>query len=383
MAEGSLYRLAGCYQLPYQIDTLVDPRVRFGAMQAFVYDQPSIRVIFGVGALDRLPDEVARLGARRALVLATPEQRKDADEAARRLGGAAAGVYAEAVMHVPIETARAARETARRLQADCCVAVGGGSTIGLGKAIALESGLPIVAVPTTYAGSEMTPIYGLTEGGLKKTGRDRKVLPRTVLYDPALTVGLPRRISGPSGMNAIAHCVEALYAQDANPIISLFAAEGIRALARSLPIVVEEPEHLGARADALYGAWLAGSALGATSMSIHHKLCHTLGGTFNLAHADVHTVILPHATAFNREAAPDAMRIVAAAVGAHDAAQGIYDLAMRLGAPIALKDIGMPHEDLDRAARLATENPYYNPRPVEYAGVRQLLEDAYEGTRPG
>ena len=352
-------------------------------MQAFVYDQPSIRVIFGVGALDRLPDEVARLGARRALVLATPEQRKDADEAARRLGGAAAGVYAEAVMHVPIETARAARETARQLQADCCVAVGGSSTIGLGKAIALEGGLPIVAVPTTYAGSEMTPIYGLTEGGLKKTGRDRKVLPRTVLYDPALTVSLPRHISGPSGMNAIAHCVEALYAEDANPIISLLAAEGIRALARSLPIVVEEPQHLDARADALYGAWLAGSALGATSMSIHHKLCHTLGGTFNLAHADVHTVILPHATAFNREAAPDAMRIVAAAVGADDAAQGIYDLAVRLGAPIALKDIGMRHDDLDRAARLATENPYYNPRPVEYAGVRRLLEDAYQGTRPG
>jgi alcohol dehydrogenase class IV len=351
-------------------------------MHAFVYDQPSIRVIFGLGALDRLPDEVARLGARRALVLATPEQRKDADEAARRLGAAAAGVYAEAVMHVPIETARAARETARRLQADCCVAVGGGSTIGLGKAIALESGLPIVAVPTTYAGSEMTPIYGLTESGLKKTGRDRQVLPRTVVYDPALTVSLPRRISGPSGMNAIAHCVEALYAPDANPIISLFAAEGIRALARSLPIVVEEPEHLDARADALYGAWLAGSALGATSMSIHHKLCHTLGGTFNLPHADVHTVILPHATAFNREAAPDAMRIVAAAVGARDAAEGIYDLAVRLGAPIALKNIGMQYEDLDRAARLATENPYYNPRPIEYAGVRQLLEDAYQGTRP-
>jgi maleylacetate reductase len=242
--------------------------------------------------------------------------------------------------------------------------------------------LPIVAVPTTYAGSEMTPIYGLTEGGLKKTGRDRKVLPKTVLYDPALTVSLPRHIAGPSGMNAIAHCVEALYAQDANPIISLFAAEGIRALARSLPVVVEEPENLDARADALYGAWLAGSALGATTMSIHHKLCHTLGGTFNLPHADVHTVILPHATAFNREAAPDAMRIVAAALGARDAAQGVYDLAVRLGAPIALKNIGMPPEGLDRAARLATENPYYNPRPIEYAGVRRLLEDAYQGTRP-
>jgi len=351
-------------------------------VRAFLYDQPATRVIFGVGALDHLAEEVRRLGARRALVLATPEQRSSADEAARRLGDAAAGIFAEAVMHVPIETARAARDVARRLEADCCVAVGGGSTIGLGKAIALESAVPIVAVPTTYAGSEMTPIYGLTDGGLKRTGRDRKVLPKTVLYDPTLTVSLPPRISGPSGMNAIAHCVEALYARDANPIISLLAAEGIRALARSLPVVVKEPAHLDARADALYGAWLAGTALGATSMSIHHKLCHTLGGAFNLTHADVHTVILPHATAFNREAAPDAMRVAAGALGARDAAQGIFDLAVRLGAPIALKDIGMPADGLDRAAQLATESPYDNPRPIEYAGVRELIEHAYHGTRP-
>src|SRR5436309_3358847 len=207
-------------------------------MQAFIYDQPSIRVLFGVGALDRLAEEVARLGARRALVLATGGQRPIAETIARLLGRAAAGVYAEAVMHVPVETARAARETAQRLDADCFVAVGGGSTIGLAKAIALETSLPIVAVPTTYAGSEMTPIYGLTENGRKKTGRDRKVLPKTVLYDPLLTLTLPARIAGPSGMNAIAHCVEGLYAQDANPIMSLLAAEGIRALSRSLPVIV-------------------------------------------------------------------------------------------------------------------------------------------------
>jgi alcohol dehydrogenase class IV len=351
-------------------------------MRSFVYDQPASRVIFGAGALDRLSEEVKRLGAKRALVLATPEQRGDAEEAARRLGDISAGVYAEAVMHVPVEVARAAREEAKRREADCCVAIGGGSTIGLGKAIALESGLPIVAVPTTYAGSEMTSIYGLTEGGVKKTGRDRKVLPRTVLYDPTLTVTLPPRISGPSGMNAIAHCVEGLYAQDANPIMSLLAAEGIRALGRSLPVVVREPANLEARADALYGAWLAGTVLGATSMSIHHKLCHTLGGSFNLPHAEVHTVILPHAVAFNRDAAPEAMQAVAGALGAKDAAQGAYDLAARIGAPLALKDIGMPAEGLDRAAKLATENPYYNPRPVDYQGVRQLLENAYHGTRP-
>jgi maleylacetate reductase len=228
----------------------------------------------------------------------------------------------------------------------------------------------------------MTPIYGITEGGVKKTGKDRKVLPRTVIYDPTLTLTLPVKIAGPSGMNAMAHCVEALYAQDANPIISLLAAEGIRALARSLPVVVREPHNLEARADALYGAWLGGTVLGAVGMAIHHKLCHTLGGSFNLPHAEVHTVILPYAAAYNQEAVPEAMHVVAEALGSKSAAQGIYDLSVRIGAPVALKDIGMPLDGLDRAAAIATQNPYYNPRPVEYSGVRKLLEDAYYGKRP-
>ena len=351
-------------------------------MRPFVYDQSAIRVIFGVGVIDRLAEEVQRLPAKRVLVLTTPGQNRLAADAAGRLGALTAGVYAKAVMHVPIEVARAARDEAKRLEADCCVAVGGGSTIGLAKAIALERGLPIVAVPTTYSGSEMTPIYGVTEEGLKRTGRDIKVLPRTVIYDPGLTVSLPPRMAGPSGMNALAHCVEALYAEDANPIVTLMAAEGIRVLARSLPAVVREPANVDCRAEALYGAWLAGVVLGTTRMSIHHKLCHTLGGTFNLPHAQVHSVILPHAVAFNREAAGDAMRIAAQALGVGDAAQGAYDLAVRLGAPTALSDIGMPRDGLDRAAKLATEGSYPNPRPIEYAGVRQLLENAYHGMRP-
>lgn len=351
-------------------------------MKNFVYDRPAARVIFGVGSLDRVAEEVQRLGAKRAIVLSTPEQRREAEDVVCRLGALSAGVYAEAVMHAPIETARAARQEARRREADCCVAIGGGSTVGLGKAIALESGLPIVAIPTTFAGSEMTPIYGITEGGVKKTGKDRKVLPKTVIYDPTLTLTLPARIAGPSGMNALAHCVEALYAQDANPVISLLAAEGIRALVRSLPVVVREANNLEAHADALYGAWLGGTVLGAVGMAIHHKLCHTLGGSFNLPHAEVHTVILPYAAAYNQEAAPDAMRVVAEALGAESAAQGIYDLSVRIGAPVALKDIGMPLDGLDRAAEIATQNPYFNPRPVEYAGVRKLLEDAYFGRRP-
>ena len=351
-------------------------------MRPFVYDHPAQRVIFGVGSLERLADEVGRLGARRVLIVSTPAERRFADDAARRLGPVAAGVFAEAAMHVPIEIARAARRRAAELTADGCVAIGGGSTIGLGKAIALESPLPIVAVPTTYAGSEMTPIYGLTEGGVKKTGRDRRVLPATVLYDPALTVSLPPQISGPSGMNALAHCVEALYAEDPNPIITLVAVEGIRALSRSLPVVVRQPDDLDARSDAMYGAWLAGTSLGAVGMAIHHKLCHVLGGAFNLPHAEVHTVILPHATAFNRDAAPEAMRLAAGALSSSDAAQGLYDLAVQIGAPTSLEEIGMPHDGLDRAATLATTDPYYNPRPVDFAGVRQLLENAYEVRRP-
>jgi alcohol dehydrogenase class IV len=351
-------------------------------MRDFTYTGLPARVVFGAGALDRLGAEIERLGAKRAMVLSTPEQRGAAEDVAKRLGARAVGVYDRAVMHVPIETAEAARAVARTLDADCCVAVGGGSTIGLGKAIALTSELPIVAIPTTFAGSEMTPIYGITAGGQKKTGRDARVLPKTVIYDPLLTMTLPAKIAGPSGMNAIAHCIEALYAQDANPITSMMAEEGIRALVQSLPKVVHEPDSVDARAEALYGAWLAGATLGTVGMALHHKLCHTLGGTYNLPHAETHTVVLPHAAAFNLPAAPEASMRVARALGTRTPAGALYDLARQLGAPLALKDIGMTEDALEQAARLATENPYYNPRPVEYAAVLELLDDAYHGRRP-
>jgi maleylacetate reductase len=352
-------------------------------MLHFTYESLPSRVIFGVGSLELLPREIERLGAAGALVLCTPGQRRRAEAVADRLGQRTVGIYDRAVMHVPIETAEDARNEARRLAADCCVAVGGGSTIGLGKAIALVSDLPIIAIPTTYAGSEMTSIWGITEDGLKKTGRDRRVLPKTVIYDPALTISLPSSISGPSGMNALAHCVEALYAPDTNPIVSLMAEEGVRALAASLPVVVREPANLDARSSALYGAWLAGAALGAVSMGLHHKLCHTLGGSYNLPHAEVHTIILPHAVSYNHAAAPEAMRRIARALAADDAAGALFDLAVAIGARTALKDIGMKAEDLDRAAEIATRNPYENPAPVTRAGVRKLLDAAYHGRRPG
>ncbi|MFM0223785.1 maleylacetate reductase [Paraburkholderia dipogonis] len=351
-------------------------------MKPFVYNGLPSRVIFGQGSLDQLGREIDLLGATRALVLATPQQRAQADALAASLGSRAAGVYAEAVMHVPVETARAAREFAARIGADCAIALGGGSTTGLGKAIALETSLPIIAIPTTYAGSEMTPIYGLTEAGVKRTGRDLRVLPKTVIYDPALTTTLPRALSLTSGINAIAHAAEGLYAQDANPIVSLMAEEGIRALGAGLPRVMQDPADQEARAECLYGAWLCGSVLGSVGMALHHKLCHTLGGTFDLPHAEAHTIVLAHVLAYNRDAAPVAMKRIARALHADDAAQAVFDLARDNGAPTALKDIGLKADDLDVALTLALKNPYWNPRPVEREPLRVLLENAFEGRRP-
>lgn len=351
-------------------------------MKAFTYNALPGRVVFGSGALEKVGEEVERLGARCALVLSTPEQRKQAEDVARRLGDRAAGVHDGAVMHTPIESIHTARDVAKQRAADCAVAVGGGSTIGLGKALTLELGLPVLAIPTTYAGSEMTPILGITQSGVKKTMRELRLLPKVVIYDPHLTLTLPVGLSATSAMNAIAHCVEALYAQDANPVISLQAEEGIRALAQGLPLVVQHPNDLEARSDMLYGAWLAGAALGAVGMALHHKLCHTLGGSFNLPHAETHTVVLPHAVAYNTTAAPEAMARVCRALGVNNAAQGLYDLAQGAGAPVSLKQIGMPADGLDRAAELAVQSPYYNPRPIEKAAIRALLEDAFHGRRP-
>jgi alcohol dehydrogenase class IV len=355
-------------------------------MERFVYQGTPSRVVFAWGALATLAAEVERLGARRALILATPEQQPLADEVARVLGSRAAGVHAQAVMHVPVEVARAARDKAAALDADCCVAVGGGSTVGLGKAIALESSLPIIAVPTTYAGSEMTPIYGLTEGRLKRTGRDPRVLPRTVIYDPSLTMSLPVGISAASGVNAMAHAVEALYAEDANPVIGLMAEESIRALGEALPAIVREPQNAEMRSRALYGAWLAGTCLGAVGMALHHKLCHTLGGTFNLPHAQTHAAMLPHTAHYNHAAAPDALARVTRALGggneAADAGPLLFELNRKLGISPALAQIGMPEHGLDEAAALACQNPYANPRAVERDAIRALLQRAWQGAVP-
>jgi maleylacetate reductase len=350
-------------------------------MRDFVYQSAPMRVVFGAGTIRELPAELTRLGASRALVLATPRQAK-AVAIDELIGERAVGMFAGAVMHTPVEVTEQAMAKVAEVNADCIVSIGGGSTIGLGKAIALRTDLPQLVLPTSYAGSEMTPIVGQTSGGIKTTQSSPKILPETVIYDVDLTMTMPAALSAISGINAIAHAVEALYARDRNPIISLMAQEGIAKLAQALPAICADPNDKVARTDAFYGAWLCAVCLGAVGVALHHKLCHTLGGLFNLPHAETHAVILPHALAYNAPAVPDAMAAMTKALGVSDPTRGLYDLERRLGAPQSLREIGMPEDGIDRAADLAVSNPYWNPREVERDAIRELIARAWRGEPP-
>ncbi|MGD9986233.1 maleylacetate reductase [Pseudonocardia sp.] len=351
-------------------------------MQDFVHDVPAARVVFARGALARVPAEVERLAAQRIVLIAGGYEKRYADDIADRLGAAVVERLEQVVMHVPADVATEAASRARAADADLLLSVGGGSATGLAKAVALRTDLPILAVATTYAGSEMTPIWGVTDGARKTTGRDRRVLPRTVIYDPDLTLSLPAHLSAASGMNALAHLVEALYAPDASPITLLQAAEGVRALADALPRVVHDPSDPQARSDALYGAWLAGTVLGVATMGLHHKICHVLGGAFDLPHAPMHSAVLSSVTAFNLAAAPDAADRLRRALGTTDPARGVWDLARRIGAPTSLADVGFRVEFVDRAVAEIVSGRPINPRAVDEPAVRGILHRALAGDAP-
>jgi alcohol dehydrogenase class IV len=356
-------------------------------MEQFVYQANPSRVIFGAGVIAQVPSELERLGLQKPLVLSTPQQTSQAEDVKTLLQGKVAALFGEATMHTPVEVTEKALEVARSSGADCVISVGGGSTIGLGKAISFRTGLYHLSIPTTYAGSEVTPILGETKDGRKTTISNPKVLPGTVIYDVDLTMTLPVGLTVTSGINAIAHAVEALYARNGNPIINLLAQEGVKALAEALPIIVDEQSNSdaikAARSKALYGAWLCGTCLGSVGMSLHHKLCHTLGGSFNLPHAETHTVVLPHALAYNAPKVPGAMAALAAALPDSgkegDAIQGLNSLLKKLGAPRDLKAFGMKEEDVAKAAEIAVSNPYWNPREVERSAIQELIRRAWAG----
>ncbi|MBZ3905284.1 maleylacetate reductase [Streptomyces griseiscabiei] len=349
----------------------------------FVHEARPMRVVMRAGAaVTAVAGEAERLGLRRLLVVSGPRGEETARAVADPLGDTCAGLFTRARQHVPVDVADEAERMARAVDADGCAAVGGGSAIGLGKAIALRTGLPLIAVPSTYSGSEMTPVWGLTEHGAKRTGRDPSVLPRSVVYDPELTLSLPVPLSVTSGLNAVAHAAEALYAPDASPLVSLTAEEGARAMAGALPEVAADPGDLEARGRALYGAWLCGTVLGATTMGLHHKLCHVLGGTFGLPHAETHTVVLPYVLAYNAPAAPAAMTALGRALTADDAPMALWTLSGSLGAPRSLAELGLREADLAKAAALATAQAYPNPREVTTADALEVLRAAHGGDRP-
>ena len=359
-------------------------------MQRFSYDALPGRVVFGPGtARAKLADEVSRLGASRLLLITTPRAEPLARELAAPLDGRVAGMFTGVREHVPAEAAAAARHQAAATDADAVLSIGGGSATGTAKAVALTTGLPVIAVPTTYAGSEVTPVWGLTEGERKTTGTDSRVLPRVVLYDPELTQSMPAGLTAASGLNALAHCVEAFWAPGRNPVTALAAEEGIRMLAQALPLAVKDGADPDARSDLLYGAYLAGTAFAAAGSGLHHKICHLLGGRYGLPHAQTHAIVLPYVLAVNLPGAPDAAARIGraldtATLDAGDPAAAVQALATRLGLPVGLRDIGLREDQIDEAVRLIEPAvPADNPVPVGAAELRALLHAAWAGAPAG
>ncbi|USX53005.1 maleylacetate reductase [Lentzea sp. HUAS12] len=319
------------------------------------------RVRFGTGtAADDLAAEVERLGAQRVLLVSRRPTAVTAkiDVAAH---------CTDVAPHVPVENAERARALAAESGADLLVSVGGGSTTGLAKAVALTTGLPIVAVPTTYAGSEATNVWGLTEASRKTTGVDDRVLPATVVYDTELTASMPRDLAVASGCNALAHCVDSTWAPRADPINQALALEGVRALSRGLRRIGDAE----GREFMLHGTYLAAVAFASAGSGLHHKICHVLGGAYDLPHAATHTAILPHVLAFNASAVPGAAARITEALGGE-----LIDLYDEIGASHELR--GVP--DVHEAARLVLPSvPPSNPRPVTEDDLISLLTAAQKG----
>ncbi|MFF5252882.1 maleylacetate reductase [Streptomyces leeuwenhoekii] len=348
----------------------------------FTHETLGQRVVFASGeAPAAVAAEVAALDARRVMLIAAPARAALAERVGADLPVAVR--HDEVVMHVPVEVAERARQAAAAGLVDALVCVGGGSTTGLAKAVAMTTGLPIVAVPTTYAGSEATNVWGLTEGEVKTTGVDARVLPRSIVYDASLMLSLPVEMSVASGLNALAHCVDSLWGPRVDPIDQALAGEGIRALALGLPAVAADPTGPEGREQTLYGAYLAAVAFASAGSGMHHKICHVLGGMFDLPHAQTHAVVLPHVLAFNAPSAPDAERRIAQALGSPTAGEGLAALRKVLRAPRALRDHGMPEDGITRAvAPVLAAVPGDNPTPVTEENITALLRAAWEGSEP-
>ena len=347
----------------------------------FKYRGSNSQIVFGCGAIEQTSLWIEQLSCKQAIVLCTKGREQQAQNLSDSFGKLTVGVLPMAVMHTPVEITKLALQKVREKNADCLVAIGGGSATGLSKAIAYHTKLPQIVIPTTYAGSEVTPNLGQTENKLKISLKCEQIIPNIVIYDPELTSNLPINTSITSGFNAMAHAIEGLYAKDCNPISSLSANEGLKALISALPKLKLDSADITARSEALYGAWLCGTVLGTVGMALHHKLCHVLGGSFDTPHAETHTILLPHTINFNAKVASDSLKNLHNMLD-NSPGTGLYEFAKKMGAPISLKEIGLSEKNLDKASKIATKNPYWNPRPITWDAIRQLLQDAWEGKCP-
>ncbi|TPL03616.1 maleylacetate reductase [Mesorhizobium sp. B2-4-14] len=345
----------------------------------FAFSQVAVRVRFAPGVRHDTGAEVERLGCRRAIIISTPGQVAMAHDLRTDMGEFAAGVLPLAQMHTPVPVTQEAVLQVGQMDGDCLVAIGGGSTVGLAKALSLRTGLPQIVLPTTYAGSEATPVLGQTEDWVKTTLTDARVQPQVILYDAELIRSLPVSTTVASALNAMAHAAEGLYARDRNPISTLLATEGLRAFRRALPDVCRNPRDLTARGETLYAAWLCGTVLGQVGMALHHKLCHVLGGSFGLPHAETHAVMLRYTIAFNATATGALLDPMREIFDDGDVGHALAIFADGVGAPRALRDLGMREADLAGAADLAMSAAYWNPRPLIRDEVLGLLRSAWAG----
>jgi maleylacetate reductase len=353
-------------------------------MKNFTHNSLPARVVFGKGSIASLGEEIDRLDAKRALFCCTRGREEEVSSLVAPLDNLSAGLCAIAEQYVPLPMVVEGRQIAKEREADCVVSYGGGTSVGLAKAIALELEIPVISAVTTFSGSETTNLQAILTNGLRVGHKSDWMLPRTIIYDPETAMGVPLSIMIPSGMNAIAHGVEAFYAQGASPVNSLIAGEGIGALASALKRMSCDPDDIEARGDGLYGAWLCGTSLGSAGVALHHKFAHVLGSTFDLEHSMAHTVALPHSVAYTTAGAREAMQSIATALGdsSKEAATALYELNVAIGAPTSLKEIGMPEEGIEKAAKMISDDPYPNPVPVEYASIRAMIEDAWHGRPP-
>jgi maleylacetate reductase len=356
------------------------------------------QIHFGRGTLARVRAIVRDLGGRRVMLVTTRSRAESAE--ARRLvtglGPVVESVFAEARAHVPTAVVQAALQQARRDGVDTIVSFGGGSCADLGKAVCYfteqEAGtpgasffdrpaLPHIAVPTTYSGAEVTPYFGMTdEHTRRKSGAGGPTIaPAAVVYDPEVTLSTPPRISAETGMNALAHCVEAAYSPARTPEAEAVAIAGAARIFRALPQVIARPGDLGARTEMLAAAALAGRCLQNASMGVHHGLAQLLGGRTAIAHGLANGVLLAHAVRFNADAVPDELDRLARALSVADVATAIDELRATLGLPGSLAECGVTDDDLDAVARLAESSPAVaaNPKPVSAADARAILDAAF------